>query len=69
ALSVALPGGDAALADRLAAALADHQLLASADREAILHLTEPIDAPCAVVPRIEDDVSDLGGLARIAARL
>jgi anion-transporting ArsA/GET3 family ATPase len=67
ALAGALPGGDAGLAERLAANLAEHQLLASADREAILHLTEPIDAPHAVVPRIEDDVNDLGGLARIAA--
>ena len=30
-------------------------------------LTSFVDAPHAVVPRIEDDVNDLGGLARIAA--
>jgi anion-transporting ArsA/GET3 family ATPase len=66
-LAAALPGGDAGLAERLAVNLAEHQLLASADQEAILRLKAPIDAPHAVVPRIEDDVNDLGGLARIAA--
>jgi anion-transporting ArsA/GET3 family ATPase len=66
-LAAALPPGDRGLADRLAAALAEHQLFAAADREAVAALTRPIDAPHAVVPRIEEDVNDLAGLARIAA--
>jgi anion-transporting ArsA/GET3 family ATPase len=66
ALAEPLAPGDRGLAARLAAALAAHQRLAAADREAVANLTEPIDAPHAVVPRIEEDVNDLGGLARIA---
>ncbi|HSM91944.1 MAG TPA: ArsA-related P-loop ATPase [Anaeromyxobacteraceae bacterium] len=69
ALAASLPAPDRALAGRLAATLAEHQRLASADREAIGRITGPIAAPHAVVPRIEEDVNDLGGLARIAAHL
>jgi anion-transporting ArsA/GET3 family ATPase len=65
-LAAALPAGDEALAERLAAALAEHQLLAEADRAAVVRVTEPLEARHAVVPRLEEDVSDLGGLARIA---
>jgi anion-transporting ArsA/GET3 family ATPase len=65
-LAAALPGTDPSLGGRLAAALAEHQLLAAADREAIRLLTGPIEAPYAVVPRLEEEVNDLGGLARIA---
>jgi anion-transporting ArsA/GET3 family ATPase len=68
-LAAVLASGDWGLADRLAAALAEHQLFAEADREAVATLTAPIDAPHAVVPRIEEDVNDLAGLARIAACL
>jgi anion-transporting ArsA/GET3 family ATPase len=66
ALAASLPAGSAPLADRLAAALAEHQLLAAADREGVKRATEPLEAPYAVVPRLEEEVNDLGGLARIA---
>ncbi len=69
-LSAVLPGASTGLAERLAGALAEHQLLVAADAEAIARATEPLgDAPHAVVPRIDDPVNDLGGLARIAACL
>jgi anion-transporting ArsA/GET3 family ATPase len=65
-LAAAAPALDGALAERLAAALAEHELLAAADEEAVATVTEPLEAPHAVVPRIEGEVNDLGGLARIA---
>jgi anion-transporting ArsA/GET3 family ATPase len=68
-LTDALAPADRGLAERLAASLAAHQLLARSEREAVALLTGPIDAPHAVVPRIEEDVNDLGGLSRIAAWL
>lgn len=68
-LAALLPEERAALAPRLADALAEHQLLAAADLEAVARVTEPLEAASAVVPRIEEEVDDLAGLARIAACL
>ena len=67
-LAAALPGADPSMGGRLAAALAEHQLLAAADREAIQRLTGPIEAPYAIIPRLEEEVDDLGGLAKIAGQ-
>ena len=71
ALARALGGGkrrdgDAALAARLAATLADHQALARAERRALERLLADVEAPSVVVPRLETDVHDLAGLARLA---
>ncbi|HTA32328.1 MAG TPA: ArsA-related P-loop ATPase [Solirubrobacteraceae bacterium] len=58
------------LATRVSANLADFDLLAERDRQAIAHVThawgagEPI-----VVPQLDEDVQDLLGLARIAEHL
>jgi anion-transporting ArsA/GET3 family ATPase len=62
------PDGD--LARRLAAALEEHQSLARADARALdrLFAAAP-DLPRAVVPRLETDVHDLSGLARMAERI
>jgi anion-transporting ArsA/GET3 family ATPase len=60
-------GGD--LGERLAATLADHQGLAVAERRALGPLLAAVDAPSVVVPRLESDVHDLAGLARLAELL
>lgn len=57
------------LSGRLAATLAQHQLLADADRRSIERLFGAGDAPRATIPRLESDVHDLAGLARLAERL
>ncbi len=59
----------AALGPRLAATLADHQTLAAAERRALSRLFALVDVPRAVVPRLESDVHDLAGLARLGAQL
>jgi anion-transporting ArsA/GET3 family ATPase len=67
---LAAPGPlDAGLAARLASTLSDHQRLAAADARAVARLLAGIPAPHAVVPRLERDVHDLAGLARLAERL
>lgn len=68
ALAAALPA-DAALAARLASTLAEHQRLARADALALARLFQAVPGPRAVVPRLERDVHDLAGLARLAERL
>jgi len=60
---------DDGLAGRLAATLAEHQALSAAERRALERLFAEIDAPHAVVPRLESDVHDLRGLAMLAERL
>lgn len=60
---------DASFAGRLARTLAEHQALASAERRALDGLFAQLDAPRAVVPRLESDVHDLAGLASIGDRL
>jgi anion-transporting ArsA/GET3 family ATPase len=71
ALARALGGAnrDLALAGRLATTLAEHQALAAAERRALDRLFRAIDAPSVVVPRLEVDVHDLAGLARLCERL
>jgi anion-transporting ArsA/GET3 family ATPase len=75
ALARALDGGkrkgagDAALAERLAVTLAEHQALAVAERTALARLLGEIEAPSVIVPRLESDVHDLAGLARLAELL
>jgi anion-transporting ArsA/GET3 family ATPase len=72
ALSAALAaagGGDGGLASRLAATLAEHQALAAAEERALGRLFSEAVAPRATVPRLESDVHDLAGLARLAERL
>jgi anion-transporting ArsA/GET3 family ATPase len=77
----ALPGADElaaaagadgvarAMAARLAATLAEHQALAAAERRALSRLFATVDVPRSVVPRLESDVHDLAGLARLGAQL
>jgi hypothetical protein len=60
---------DPGLAERLARTLAEHQALAAADRRALERLLGAIEAPSAVVPRLETDVHDLAGLASMCERL
>jgi anion-transporting ArsA/GET3 family ATPase len=60
---------DAALAERLARTLAEHQALAVAERQALDRLLGSVEAPSVVVPRLETDVHDLAGLARLAELL
>ncbi|WP_242338785.1 MULTISPECIES: ArsA-related P-loop ATPase [Anaeromyxobacter] len=62
-------GNDRGFARRLAETLAEHQMLAAAERRALERLFEAVSAPYAVVPRLESDVHDLRGLARLAERL
>ncbi len=71
-LSRALAGagaGDGALASRLAATFSEHQALAVAERQALVRLFAVLEAPRAIVPRLEMDVHDLAGLARLGERL
>lgn len=60
---------DAGLAARLARTLSEHESRAGADRAALEPLFEAIAAPRTVVPRLETDVHDLAGLARMGERL
>jgi len=60
---------DGALAAKLARTLAEHQALAAAERRALERLFGALDAPRAVIPRLETDVHDLAGLARLCERL
>ena len=71
ALARALGGAerDQGLGDRLAVTLAEHQALAVAERRSLERLFRAIDAPQVVVPRLETDVHDLAGLARLCERL
>lgn len=62
-------GTDAAAADlaaRLAATFAEHQALATAERRAVDLLLARMEMAQAIVPRLETDVHDLAGLARLA---
>jgi hypothetical protein len=69
-LAAALGAGDGDLARRLAEALAEHQALARADALALERLfSSGPELPRAVVPRLEEDVHDLAGLARMAERI
>jgi anion-transporting ArsA/GET3 family ATPase len=59
----------AELAARLARTLAEHEILARADAREVERLLRGAEAPHVVVPRLETDVHDLAGLARLAAQL
>ena len=61
--------GDGRLAARLAATLSEHQALAAAEGRALGRLFAASEAPRATIPRLETDVHDLAGLARLAERL
>jgi anion-transporting ArsA/GET3 family ATPase len=67
-LTVAGVGG-ADLARRVAETLAEHQALVAAERAALERLLAVVRAPGSVVPRLESDVHDLAGLARLAERI
>jgi anion-transporting ArsA/GET3 family ATPase len=72
ALSDALraAGGDAgALSVRLARTFVEHQTLAEAEGRALGGLFGSVDAARSIVPRLETDVHDLAGLARLCERL
>ena len=62
-------GAPGELAPRLATTLADHQALAAAERRALARLLDRTAGPQALVPRLETDVHDLAGLARLAEGL
>jgi anion-transporting ArsA/GET3 family ATPase len=68
-LAEALGARDAALAGRMARTLLEHQALAAAEGRALGRLFARVDAPRATVPRLETDVHDLTGLARLCERL
>ncbi len=57
------------LAERLAAGLAEHQALVDGERRALEPLLDRASGARALVPRLETDVHDLVGLARLAAIL
>jgi anion-transporting ArsA/GET3 family ATPase len=58
-----------ALAERLAAALGEHERLAAAELRGIARLLAEVPGPRSLVPRLAGEVHDLAGLARLAARL
>jgi anion-transporting ArsA/GET3 family ATPase len=64
-------GGDARarLAAQMAQVLADHEVLARADAREVERLLRSAPLPHAVIPRLESDVHDLAGLARLATEL
>ncbi|BDG08433.1 ArsA family ATPase [Anaeromyxobacter paludicola] len=69
-LGAALGGrGTAGLPERLARTLAEHQRAARADAAEAARLFGAAALPHAAVPRLESDVHDLTGLARLAACL
>jgi anion-transporting ArsA/GET3 family ATPase len=68
-LAEVLGARDADLAGRLARTLLEHQALAVAEGRALDRLFAQVDAPRATVPRLETDVHDLAGLARLCERL
>lgn len=68
ALAAAL--GDEALAGKLAANLADHDVLARRDAQAIERMSEAMGEPRTVrVAQLDGEIQDLNGLARIAERI
>jgi anion-transporting ArsA/GET3 family ATPase len=70
ALSAALAGrGAPGLAERLARTLEEHQTLARADAREVARFFAAVGGPGVVIPRLEADVHDLGGLHRLAERL
>jgi anion-transporting ArsA/GET3 family ATPase len=62
-------GGNGELGRRLAQTLAEHQVLARADRRQVERLFAATTGARVSVPRLESDVHDLAGLASLAACL
>jgi len=58
---------DGDLCERLARTLAEHEVLARADARQLELLFRSAQGPRAVIPRLESDVHDLAGLARLAS--
>jgi anion-transporting ArsA/GET3 family ATPase len=63
------PRGAGDLAERLAVTLAEHQLLARADAVEVARFFAAVEGAKVLIPRLESDVHDLGGLQRLAERL
>jgi anion-transporting ArsA/GET3 family ATPase len=64
------PQLDSALAARVAANLADFDVLAQRDGDSVSTLSEELGEPCPVlVPELDGDVQDLGGLLLVAEQL
>ncbi len=62
--------GEEALAGKVADAYRDHRVRANRDRVGIDRLAQALgDPPMIRVPQLDDDVHDLGGLARVARHL
>ena len=57
------------LADRLALAIEEHQRVARVDAREIERLFRAVGGARAAIPRLETDVHDLAGLARLAEQL
>jgi anion-transporting ArsA/GET3 family ATPase len=68
-LAAALGAADSGLAPGLALALEEHERLAASDAAMVARFLAVAPAPLAVVPRLEEDVHDLAGLALLADRL
>ena len=69
AAPLAAAGLAADLGPRLAATLSEHQALCRSERRALVRLLDGVAAPRSLIPRLETDVHDLAGLARLAAAL
>jgi anion-transporting ArsA/GET3 family ATPase len=67
--ALAAAGAPDGLAARLATTLADHQTLVTAEARTLARLLERTTDPRSLVPRLETDVHDLAGLARMAEGL
>ncbi len=61
--------GDPPLAGRLAATLAEHQVFARSDLRQVARLFAATEGAQVALPRLESDVHDLAGLARLAEQL
>jgi anion-transporting ArsA/GET3 family ATPase len=68
-LAAALGLADAGLSAGLARALDEHQRMAAADAAMVARLLEISPSAQVVVPRLEEDIHDLRGLAALAERL
>ncbi len=70
ALAAALgPGAAPDLAARLARTLADQEAAARVDAREVSRLLRAVGGAGVVIPRLEEDVHDLAGLARMAELL
>jgi anion-transporting ArsA/GET3 family ATPase len=71
AITVRAPerAADGSLARRLALTLDEHERMARVDAREIERLFRSVGGARAAIPRLETDVHDLGGLARLAAQL